>query len=94
MKIRKKYSNEIANIVKTNLANFGWQCSFEEDYGLFIFDLKVNSNIKSIRSFFRITESALVFYGISPIQANTKDPEIMKELGEFFCRANFGLDIG
>lgn len=91
---KKAYSNEIANVVKEFLIKDNWRYSFNEDFGIFDFGLNVRSKLQKIKYFIDIKTSEMIIYGICPICAQSDDKEMMTEMTEFICRANFGLKNG
>lgn len=88
------YSNEIANVVKQFLTDDDWHYSFDEERGIFDFDLRVRSKIQKIKYLIDVKEDEMVVYGICPIGADCDDEKMMIQMAEFICRANFGLKNG
>ena len=80
------YSNEIVAVVKQFLDADDWHYSFDENRGIFDFGLRIRSKIQKIKY--------IVFYGICPIGADRDDTEMMAQMSEFLCRANYGLKNG
>ena len=91
---KSQYSIELANIVKQFLTEDDWQYSFDEDNGVFDFGLRMRSKIQQIKYLIAIQEKEIVVYGISPIGVNPDDMDVMANMAEFICRANFGLKNG
>lgn len=91
---RYDYSDEIVNVVKKFLADDDWHYSFNEDTGIFKFGLRIRSKIQSISYVIDVHKDEFVTYGISPIGADREDPEMMAQMAEFICRANYGLKNG
>lgn len=91
---RYKYSDDIVNAVKNFLEEEEWSYFFEEDSGLFRFNLKIRSRIQNISYVIDVLEDEFITYGMCPIGADNKDPEMMAQMAEFICRANYGLKNG
>lgn len=89
-----EYSNELANVVKKFLSEDDWNYSFDEDKGLFEFGLKIKTKLQKIDYFIDVKEDELLVYGIAPIGAECDDAEMMAQMAEFLCRANYGLKNG
>ena len=88
------YSNEIANVVKQFLTDDDWHYSFDEERGIFDFDLRVKSKIQKIEYLIHVKEDEMLVYGICPIETDCDDEKMMVQMAEFICRANFGLENG
>lgn len=91
---RYEYSDEIVNVVKKFLADDDWHYFFNEDAGIFRFDLGIRSKIQSISYLIDVHEDEFVTYGMCPIGADREDPEMMAQMAEFILRANYGLKNG
>ncbi len=91
---RYEYSDEIVNVVKQFLADDDWHYSFNEDTGIFRFGLRIRSKIQNISYVIDVHEDEFVTYGMCPIGADREDPEMMAQMAEFICRANYGLKNG
>lgn len=88
------YSNEIAAVVKQFLDGDDWHYSFDENRGIFEFGLRIRSKIQKIKYLVDVKDDEIVFYGICPIGADRDDAEMMAQMAEFLCRANYGLKNG
>ena len=91
---RYEYSDEIVNVVKQFLVEDDWHYSFEEDTGIFRFGLKIRSKIQNISYVIDVHDDEFVTYGMCPIGADREDCEMMAQMAEFICRANYGLKNG
>mgnify|MGYP000850874231 FL=1 len=89
-----EYSDEIVNVVKQFLADDDWHYSFNEDTGIFRFGLRIRSKIQNISYVIDVHDDEFVVYGMCPIGADREDPEMMAQMAEFICRANYGLKNG
>lgn len=93
--MKNRYSKEIQAIIQENIDKLGWCYKFDQDHGIFIFDLKVKSpEIKSVRCFIRVSLGTLSIYTLFPISTNVHDVEMTQEMAKFICLANYGLDAG
>lgn len=88
------YSNEIAAVVKQFLDGDDWHYSFDKNRGIFDFGLRIRSKIQKIKYLVDVKDDEIVFYGICPIGADRDDTEMMAQMAEFLCRANYGLKNG
>lgn len=89
-----KYREELANVVKTFLTEDDWQFSFDENKGMFDFGLRIKSRIQKINYLVDVRKNELLVYGICPVCADRDEPEMMAQMAEFLCRANYGLRNG
>lgn len=90
----QRYSKEIANAVDNFLTEDGWRYDFDEEQGVFRFNLSINSRIKKIAYIIEIRRSEYTVLAVSPIGADSDDKESMAAMAEFVCRANYGLRNG
>lgn len=91
---KASYSNELVAVVKQFLDADDWNYSFDENRGVFDFGLRVRSKIQSIKYRVHVRNKGITFYGICPIGADRDDAEMMAQMAEFLCRANYGLSNG
>lgn len=89
-----EYSNELVNLVKKILIDDGWHFSFDENIGVFDFGLRVKSKIQKIDYIVDVHEDEIIVYGMCPIGADYTDSNVMAQIAEFLCRANYGLKNG
>lgn len=89
-----EYSDEIVNVIKQCLTEDDWNYSFDEDTGVFTVDLRIRSKMQNIRYVIDVRENKFVTYGICLIGAEPEDSEMMAQMAEFICRANYGLKNG
>ena len=89
-----EYSNELVNLVKKFLVDDEWHFSFDENTGVFDFGLRVKSKIQKINYIVDVHEDEIVVYGMCPIGADHTDTNMMAQMAEFICRANYGLKNG
>lgn len=91
---RYEYSDEIVNVVKQFLEEDDWHYSFNEETGIFRFGLKIRSKIQNISYVIDVHDDEFVTYGMCPIGVDREDLEMMTQMAEFICRANYGLKNG
>lgn len=89
-----EYSNELVNLVNKFLVDDEWHFSFDEDTGVFDFGLRVKSKIQKINYIVDVHEDEIIVYGMCPIGADHTDSNMMAQMAEFLCRANYGLKNG
>ena len=91
---RYEYSDKIVNVVKQFLEEDDWHYSFNEETGIFRFGLKIRSKIQNISYVIDVHDDEFVTYGMCPIGVDREDLEMMTQMAEFICRANYGLKNG
>ena len=90
----EEYSEEIFDILRNYFIENDWKFDSDEEKGFFSFNLSIDSKLKRLRYFITVKNNAYIVYANSPIGADTDDENIMKEMAEFICRANYGLRNG
>lgn len=91
----KTYSETIANAIKSYLKEDDWHFSFDEEKGLFKFDLTLSrGKIKNINYLIDVEDDEYIVYAAAPIGADEEDKKMMANMAEFICRANYGLPRG
>lgn len=90
----KTYSKSIADAVAEFLSEDDWNFSFDENQGIFRFNLRINGKLKKINYVIDIRDDEYLVYAFSPLGADEDDTEMMKNMAEFICRANYGLKMG
>ncbi len=90
----RTYSKTIAQAIKEFLTNDDWHYSFDEQRGLFKFGLSIKGKIKKVRYLVDVKDDAYLVYAIAPIGGDEDDRNMMMEMAEFICRANYGLKSG
>ena len=88
------YSEEIVDVIRTFLVDDDWKFEFDDERGIFRFGVAIESKLKNLRYFIPVREDAYTVYAICQIEADSDDKDIMKEMAEFICRANYGLRNG
>lgn len=92
--MKKSYSAEIANVVNTFLTEDDWNFDFDEDRGLFKFNLRLKGKIQKINYVVTIRDDDMTVYAICPINADRDDPEMMARMAEFICRSTYNMANG
>ena len=91
---KREYSEELVNIVKQFLIDDDWKFSFDENNGVFDFNLSVKSKIQKVMYRVDVYEDKIVVYGMCPIGVDSTDAYMMQQMAEFLCRANYNLMNG
>lgn len=89
-----EYSDELVNLVKKFLVEDDWSFSFNENTGIFDFGLRVRSKLQKINYIVDVHDDEIIVYGMCPIGADHTDANMMMQMAEFICRANYGLRNG
>jgi hypothetical protein len=84
------YSTQIANTVRKFLTADDWNFSFDDEKGIFTFNLSVKTKMKKISYRVLINDNGYSVYAASPLGAD----DCLHEMAEFICRANYGLRNG
>jgi hypothetical protein len=90
----QNYSESIANAINNFLVEDDWHFSFDDQCGIFKFELRMKGNVKKINYVIDVQEDSYLVYAFSPIGADPEDEKIMSSMAEFACRANYGLKNG
>lgn len=90
----KIYSQDLMNTIKNYLDSEGWAYNFEEDNGLIRLSLNIKSQLRKLNYLIDVKKTEYLVYGVLPVGGDTDDPQLMASLGEFVCRANYGLKNG
>ncbi|MBQ3402652.1 MAG: hypothetical protein IJG65_04675 [Synergistaceae bacterium] len=88
------YSEEIVEVIRNFLIEDDWKFEFDEERGIFRFGVAIESKLKHLRYFVPVRSDAYTVYAISPIEADSDDKDVIREMAEFICRANYGLRNG
>ena len=91
---KKAFSGNIANAIIGFLTEDDWHYSFDDQRGLFRFNLVLKGRIKKLNYIVDVKNANYVVYAISPIGADENDEKMMAVIAEFICRANYGLKNG
>ena len=89
-----EYSQDIVDQIRSFLDDDDWNYEFNEERGIFKFGVNLESKLKSVRYFLPVRDNGYTVYAVCPINADKDDPDVMREMAEFICRANYGLRAG
>lgn len=89
--MKENYSIGIANAINSYLKENDWNFSFNEESGMFKFGLSLSSKLKKIDYVISVQEDEYIVYAVAPIGADDDDEDMMANMAEFVCRANYGL---
>lgn len=90
----RTYSKIIANAINSFLVDDDWNFTFDEQKGLFKFNLNIKGKLQRINYIIKVKHDAYIVYAISPLCVEKDDETAMASMAEFICRANYGLDHG
>ena len=88
------YSQEITSAIRNFLVDDDWKFQFDEKDGIFRFGMSIGGKMKSVACRVLIRDDSYTSYAVSPINADPDDAEMMKNVAEFVCRANYGIKNG
>lgn len=84
------YNTSIAKLVKAFLDSDDWNYNFDDEKGVFTFNLSLSNKLKKISYRVRIRKYDYVVYATSLMDAD----DCKAEMAEFITRANYGLFNG
>ena len=90
----QNYDPALAELVRNCLNESGWKYDFDPEKGHITFGMNLKGKLKSIRFVITINEKDCNVYAVSPLSADQNDPEQLRQMAEFVCRANYGLKDG
>ena len=90
----RNYSKEIANEIDKFLKEDEGLYNFDEQNGVFHFDLCIESRLRKISYVITVGKSDFTVYVLSPISADSNDKGMMSNMAEFICRVNYELKRG
>ena len=90
----RNYSQELVKAIRQFLIDDDWKFEFDDDTGIFRFGVNIGGKMKSTSCRILIRDDSYTSYAISPINADTEDPDVMRNIAEFVCRANYGIKNG
>ena len=88
------YSQDIASAVRNFLIDDDWKFDFNDGRGIFMFGVNIGGKMKNVDCRLIIRDDSYTSYAISPINADADDADVMKNIAEFVCRANYGIRNG
>ncbi|MBQ7221624.1 MAG: hypothetical protein IJS28_11660 [Synergistaceae bacterium] len=90
----RNYSQDIAGVVRDFLIDDDWKFTFDDERGVFSFGLALHSKMKHVDYSVIVRDTSYSVYAISPLNADIDDADMMSNITEFICRANYGLRNG
>lgn len=84
------YSASIARLVKNFLDEDDWHYSFDNEKGIFTFNLNLKNKLNKVSYQVLVRDTFYVVYAICPMNAD----DCKAEMAEFISRANYGLFAG
>ena len=90
----KEYSKEIARAIEEFLIDDDWHFRYDEDKGIFRFDVRLKGKITSLNYVVDVKEDEYLVYAFPPISTDPEDGQVMAVMAEFVCRASYGLING
>lgn len=94
MEDREEFSRDIVDNIRDFLVTDDWNFDFDDEKGVFRFGVNLSSKLKNVRYIVRVRENGYTVLAISPINADSDDKDVMREMNEFINRANYGLVHG
>lgn len=92
------YMAAYSRLLKENISNFldedDWKYSFNEEMGVYEFNLVIEGRLKRISYTIYIGGNDFTVYAVSPLGADQHDETEMAQMAQFLCRANYGLRQG
>lgn len=90
----RKYSFELAEEIKGHIKkNDLHMVAFDEELGTFSFNMQLG-NLLCTNIVVRVGEDYFTSMAVCPVRPDTSDAELMANMAEFVCRANYGLKNG
>lgn len=90
----KIYSKRIADAIKSFLTQGDGNFYFNDQRGLFQFDLGLGGQIKKVTYIVDVRANEYLVYAISPLGVDQNDEKRMTEMANFICRVNSGVVNG
>lgn len=88
------YSTLLAQKITDFLLEDDWKYSFNEDLGVYEFNLVIESRLKRIAYSIYVGDSDFTVYAVSPLGVERHDDTEMAQMALFLTRANYGLRRG
>lgn len=90
----RTYSKSIAEAITTFLTEDDWNFHFDENTGIFKFNLGPLGEIRTINYTVLVREDSYSVYATLPLGADIDNEQQLSSMAEFICRANYGLKSG
>ncbi|MBQ3376793.1 MAG: hypothetical protein IJG62_00825 [Synergistaceae bacterium] len=88
------YSKNIADAVGNALNEEELNFSFDDENGVFAFNLGIEGPINNLNFFIEIGDDRFLVYAVPPIAADVNNSSVTAAIAEFICRANYGMPYG
>lgn len=88
------YSRNVADAINDFLIDDDWHFSFNENTGVFEFNLNLKGRINRVRYTIMVHDNGYTVYATCPVSVTRDDKDMMNAMAEFLCRANYGLRSG
>lgn len=88
------WSKNISEAIADFLNHNGWNFTFEDEYGVFTFNINIKGKLRNIRYIIKVLDDSYIVYAISPMSVDAEDRDALVSMAEFICRANYGLRNG
>ena len=88
------YSDDIVSEIRGFLLDDDWKFDFDDEKGIFKFSVNISGKMKHVSYYLTVRQDSYTVYAISPVSADSDDEEVMHNIAEFICRANYGLRNG
>ena len=92
--MKRNYNPDIVDAYRNYLEGEKWHYTFEERTGYLRFGMNLRGKLKTIQYAVCVKDDECTVYAVSPVSADANDPEQMRQMEEFVCRANYGLRDG
>lgn len=88
------YSREIADFVHNFLEEDDWNFYFDEQEGVFRFDVGIESRLNGISFNIHIALGGILILASSPVASNPDDEVMMARMAEYLTRINYDIAMG
>lgn len=88
----RTFSKNIADAINSFLTEDDWNYTFDDQRGLFKFNLKIKGRIKKVSYIIAVKDDDYIVYTASPLGAD--DDKTMAVMAEFICHVNYGVKNG
>lgn len=91
---KAEYSQEAAEFVRKHLDDINWRYYFDEDHGIFRFDVGIDGKLSSISYSIRVGERGIMVLAYSPISPDSNNKEMMQTTVDYINRVNYAITMG
>ena len=84
----------IAACIQNHLDNHHWHYEYDEDNSAFFFSVALGGKVRNLRYVIRVDETEFTVYGLSPLDADSNNPEEMGQIALFLHEANYAVTNG